>query len=122
MDAELLGIAMGWEISGTVATDSQAAIDRISQLQFLPPMGWVEERLVEAQLMGERRIVKVKAHPGVMGNELADYKAKEAATIGKAMGWQEMATPAGIRHANRISWKTKWTAASSERFNLHLYR
>ena len=39
MDAELLAIAMGWELGTTVITDSQAAIGRIQNLQMEQPKG-----------------------------------------------------------------------------------
>ena len=42
----------------------------------LPPRSWAEERVIVAQGEEGKRIVKVKTHAGVTGNELADYKAK----------------------------------------------
>ena len=46
MDAEMLAIAMGWELGKTVITDSQAAIGRIQNLQTARPKGWIEEWVV----------------------------------------------------------------------------
>ena len=43
MDAELLAIAMGWEIGDAAITDSQAAIGRIQNMQLESPKGWIEE-------------------------------------------------------------------------------
>ena len=43
-----MGIAMGWEHSQAVATDSQAAIGRINSLKFEEPKGWIEQKLVRA--------------------------------------------------------------------------
>ena len=39
----------------------------------------------------------VKGHSGVIGNELADYKAKEVVWEGRAEGLPNIATTAGIR-------------------------
>lgn len=48
MDAEMLAVAMGWELGDTVITDSQAAIGGIENLQLKQPRGWIEERVVAA--------------------------------------------------------------------------
>ena len=47
----------------------------------------------------------VKGHNREVGNELADYKAKEGVHmhIGQALGLPDIASPAGIRHEFRIS-------------------
>ena len=52
----------------------------------------------------------VKGHSAVVGNELADYKAKEEMAVGRAIGYRGVCAPAGIRHKFRISWRTKWVA------------
>ena len=52
MDAEMLAIAMGWQLGSAVSTDSQAVI---GNLQLDPPKGWIEEKLVRAA-KGEVRL------------------------------------------------------------------
>ena len=54
MDAEMLAIAMGWEIGATVITDSQGAIGKIRKLQTEWPKGWIEETVVRASRVGEK--------------------------------------------------------------------
>ena len=48
MDAEVLAVAMGWEIGDLVVTDSQAAIGRIKNLQYEGARGWIEQRVAAA--------------------------------------------------------------------------
>ena len=106
MDAEMLGVAMGWEKSKKVATDSQASIGRIRKLRFECPRSWIEEIVVAAQSGKEKDIAWVKAHDGIPGNDYADYKAKETGSIGRLLNQRQTATPAGIRaifRSNRIS-------------------
>ena len=43
MDAEVLAVAVRWDIGGTGKTDRQVAIRRIQSLQ-LPPVGGVDAR------------------------------------------------------------------------------
>lgn len=62
MDAEPLGIAVGCRLSGTVATDSQAAIGRIINLQFELPRSWIEEQAMEAQEGKSKALIWVKGH------------------------------------------------------------
>ena len=56
MDAEILAIAMGWELGDTVITDSQAAIGRIRNLQSERPRGWIEGIVSEAARGGLKKI------------------------------------------------------------------
>ena len=86
-------------------TDSQAAIARLQILQMEPPKGWIEERLVG--IKGAKKIAWVKRHSGVLGNELADLRAKKEAWMGVRMGKKYIATGGGIRHEFRVTWKSK---------------
>ena len=56
MDAEMLAIAVGWELGTTVLTDSQGAIGRIQNLQVELAKGWIEERVVTLQERAERKL------------------------------------------------------------------
>ena len=67
MDAEMLAIAIGWKISDSIATHSQAVIDRIRSLHFQAPRPWIEGRVVRAR-EGRKALIWVKGHAGVMGN------------------------------------------------------
>ena len=73
-DAEMLGVAMGWEKPKKVATDSQAAIGRILRLRLERPRSWIEEIVVAAQSGKEKEIAWVKTHDGIPGNEYAGFK------------------------------------------------
>ena len=107
MDAEMLAVAMGWELGDLVITDSQAAIGRITNMQYEGARGWVEERIAAAAEQGGKKIMWVKGHSGVMGNELADLRAKKEVWIGSQRGNPGVATAGGIRHEFRVTWKAK---------------
>jgi len=105
MDAEMVGIAGAWEEGyTTVATDSQAAIKTCINLTTGVHTGrsWIEERIIEAakKAAGAKlRIVWVKGHSGIEGNELADKRAKDKVAEGVWNSDPSLATPAGIRQA-----------------------
>ena len=86
MDADLLGVAMGWEIGDLGITDSQAAIGRIKNMQLDGARGWVEQRAEAAASQIEKKIAWVKRHSGVMGNKLADLRAKKEVWKGSRPG------------------------------------
>lgn len=81
MDAEMLGIAMGWGMNRIVATDSQGAIVRILALGFPNPNSWIEELVIKGQEGGGKELVRFKGHSGVAGNGYADYKARGHRTL-----------------------------------------
>ena len=95
MDAEMLAIAMGWEIGDTVITHSQGAIGRIRNLQIECPRGWRKERVVKASKGARKKLAWVKGHSAVMGNELADLRAKKGVWVGVRKGEKNIAT-AGV--------------------------
>ena len=91
MDAEMLGIVMAWK---QVTTDSQGAIGRILELQFQPAKSWIEGRV---QRDSQKQVGWIKGHAGVIGNEVADFRAKTAAIFGRLSNQCQIATPAGLR-------------------------
>ena len=103
MDAEMLGVAVGWEQTKKVATDSQATIGRILDLRFDRPRSWIEAIVVAAQKGKAKEIAWVKAHDGIPWD---GFKAKETGGIGHLFKQSQTATPAGIKaifRCNRIS-------------------
>ena len=74
----------------------------IQNLQFEAPRGWIEERVVRAT-RGGKSITWVKGHSGVIGNELADWRAKQGVWEGRAMGKPDIATAGGIHHPFRLT-------------------
>ena len=76
------GRAMGSRPSDSVPADSQAAIGGTSQLRFAPLRSWIEE-MTRAQWSTPKSITWVKRYSGNIGNELADYKAKEGVFLGR---------------------------------------
>ena len=107
MDAELLGVVMGWRHT---ATDSQAAMARIKGLTFNLVRSWIAQRVIQRSRTGSRAVVWVKGHSGEVGNGLAEYMAKEGVAIGRMCEGKKVATPAGIKYIFRTSRSRKWTA------------
>ena len=107
MDVELLGVAMWSEIGDLVITDSQGASGRIQNMQFEGPRGWVEQKVEAAAKHSGEKIAWVKGHSGVVGNELADLRAKREVWIGSRRGDPGVATVSGIKHEFRVTWKSK---------------
>ena len=103
MDMEIPGIAMGWSMPRVVATDSKAGIGHILQVQFEAARSWIEKGMICSQKEGY--LAWVKGHSGVVGNELADYRAKEGAITGKSLNERSIATPAGIKQVFLVNRK-----------------
>ena len=125
MDAEMLAISMGWRLGRTVATDSQAAIARIMELQHSGPKSWIEEEVIKETGAGRKELLWVPGHAGILGNEMADYKAKQGVHMGMAMGEKNRATPGGIKQHFRMTEEEageRMGPRRNEWVHLHLYR
>jgi len=112
-DAEEVGMALAWEKSDMVALDSQGVIHRIRELMHQPPWSWIEEKLVGQMVERLRRLMWVRRHQDVEGNEGGDIRAKQEAWMGERMHGPDIVTPAGIRQAFPLHSKTpahlKWS-------------
>ena len=107
MDAEMLGIAIGWSNFTNAATDSKGGIGRTMEMKA---KSWIEELVVKMQATEEREIAWVKGHSGIPGNGYAGYKAKEAPYIGSSTHQRQLCTPAGTRqefHTSRLTKQVK---------------
>lgn len=52
---------------------------------------------------GRKELTWVPGHSGILGNELAGYKAKQGVRMGAAEGRGNIATPVAIRHHFRLT-------------------
>jgi len=103
MDAEMLGIARGWdEVHNVIASDSQGATRKCLKLisGVVESRSRIDERVIRST-KGEitHALMWVKGHSGVAGNEIADRRAKVAVMKGQWDSKPSLATPAGIRSA-----------------------
>ena len=62
MDAEMLGIVLGWRVHRIVAIDSQEAIRRILELQHTQGRPWIEQGVIRAQEKETKEVTWVKGH------------------------------------------------------------
>ncbi|RPB29655.1 hypothetical protein L211DRAFT_32240 [Terfezia boudieri ATCC MYA-4762] len=104
------GLYLG-ELYETVASDSQAALRRCTNLSSAaqPVRSWIDERVVKAAGLGAKDLMWVKSHNVTRGNEQADARAKRITIIGRLMSKPSMTTPAGIRQAYPLHTRTPQT-------------
>jgi len=102
VNAEALGVSLGWEQHDIVALDSKGVIQRIQGLAHQQPRSWIEERLAIQMMKRPRTLIWVKGHDGAEGNEMADARAKKEVGRGRRMHKPDIVTPAGIRQAYRL--------------------
>jgi len=97
VDAEEVGVLLGWESSNIVALDSQGVIQRIVNLQYRRPRSWTEELLVGQMQERPRTLMWVRGHQGVQGNEEADKRARREVKAGRRRQQAGVATLGGIK-------------------------
>ena len=79
--------------------------------------------MVTAAREGGKKLPWVKGHSGVMGNELADLRAKREVWEGVKRGEKNIATAGGIRHEFRVTWRTRQVHEwDSDALKAHTYR
>jgi len=94
-DAEKAGVMLAWKENSVVALDSQGVIQRIGNLRYERPRSWIEEELVRQMCEKPRKLMWVRGHQGVQGNEEADRRAKREVRLGRKT--PGVVTPQGIK-------------------------